>query len=223
MKGFISHQARASMLLALASLVFAILAACSSGPLPFQGTAMSESPQAAPFQLQDQFDQQVSLADLEGKVVLLTFLFTNCTDVCPITANQLRIAYEMLGQDAQDVALVAITVDPKRDDIAAVREFSERWEMAERWSYLVGSEEELRPIWDAYYVASAPVSSASHEQGASATPLPRGGVDAFIQETYTVIHSSPIYVIDQQGRMRVAFTSPFATEDLVHDVRLLLG
>jgi protein SCO1/2 len=218
----ISHQARARTLLALASLVFAILAACSSGPLPFQGTAMTESPQATPFELQDQFSQQVSLADFQGKVVLLTFLYTHCTDVCPITANQLRIAYDLLGQDTQDMALVAITVDPRRDDVAAVREFSERWEMTERWSYLVGSEEELRPIWDAYYVASAPISN-THQQEPAAAPLPGGGVDAFIQESYKVIHSAPIYVIDQRGQMRVVFTLPFKTEDLVHDVRLLLG
>lgn len=57
------------------SLFSLMLAACSSGSLPFEGTELTAKQQATPFQLEDQFGQTVSLEDFQGKVVLLTFLY----------------------------------------------------------------------------------------------------------------------------------------------------
>ena len=208
------------------SLLVLLSAACSSAPLPFKGTRLTASPPAYSFMLHDQFGEEVGLIDHRGKVVLLTFLYTNCPDVCPITTSQLRSAQEMLGDSADDIAIVAVSVDPERDSIEAAHQFSERWRMTDDWSFLVGSEEELRPVWEAYYLEPAIPNSRLERDVAHVeiddSPL-AGSVDALIEDGYLVIHSAPIYLIDQDGRLRVVFTLPFETEDLVHDIKLLLG
>ena len=219
-------RALARPIFIIALLAF-LSAACSTAPLPFKGTRLTAESPAYAFMLHDQFGEEAGLSDHRGKVVLLTFLYTNCPDVCPITTSQLRSAREMLGDSADDVAIVAVSVDPERDSTEAAYQFSERWRMTDIWSYLVGTEDELRPIWNAYYLDPAIPDSRS-ERGVAETEVdddehPAGSTDASIAHSYLVIHSAPIYLIDREGRMRVVFTLPFVTEDLVHDVKLLLG
>ena len=214
--------ARSIFVIALLAILWA---ACSTAPLPFKGTRLTAESPAYAFMLHDQFGEEVGLNDHRGKVVILTFLYTNCPDVCPITTGQLRSAREMLGDSADDIAIIAVSVDPGRDSVDAAHEFSERWDMTDSWSYLVGTEAELRPIWGAYYLDPAIPDSLSERDGAEVEAgdhPPAGGVNAHVADSYLVTHTAPIYLIDQDGRMRVVFTLPLETEDLVHDVRLLL-
>lgn len=187
---------------------------------------MTANAPATDFRLTDQFGESMALSDFRGKVALLTFLYTDCPDVCPIAANHLRQASQMLSEDGTDAAIVVVSVDPDGDTVEAARAYSERWGMAERWSYMVGDEEALRPIWAAYYID--PYLHGPGRNGASTvseSALPRtasgGGVGALAAQSGRIIHSAPIYLIDAAGIMRVAFTMPFETEDLVNDVRLL--
>ena len=183
---------------------------------------MTANAPATDFRLTDQFGESVALSDFRGKVALLTFLYTDCPDVCPIAANHLRQASQLLSEDSADIAIVIVSVDPDGDSVDAARAYSERWEMSERWSYLVGSEEALRPIWAAYYID--PYLHGPGRNGASSLPqTPSGGVSALAAQTGRIIHSAPIYLIDADGVMRVVFTMPFETKDLVNDVRLLGG
>lgn len=191
----------------------------------FHGTFLTSGDAAAPFTLTDQFGEQTSLADFRGKVVLLTFLYTNCPDVCPITTNQLRETLDALGETTKDVAVVSISVDPDRDTVAAALDYSERWKMTDRWSYLVGTDSELAPVWKAYYLDPASLrpsadseSTATSESGLRA----KAGIDALVQESYLVIHSAPIYLIDREGIARVVVTHPFDVTDLVDDVQTLV-
>ena len=195
----------------------------------FRGTFLTANAAAAPFTLRDQFGQSVSLSDFKGKVVLLTFLYTNCPDVCPITTNQLREAYDSLGERANDIAIVVVSVDPDRDTVAAALDYSERWEMTDRWSYLVGTQPELAPVWKAYYLDPASLRPGSHDddgpdhEGTSSAGSGNAGIDATVRESYLVIHSAPIYLIDRDGIARVVVTHPFEVSDLVHDVRALVN
>lgn len=203
------------------ALLSLLSVACSTAPLPFKGTRLTAEAPAFSFVLHDQFGEETGLNNHRGKVVILTFLYTNCPDVCPITTSQLRSAREMLGDSADDIAIIAVSVDPERDTTEAAHQFSERWRMTDSWSYLVGTEDELRPVWKAYYLDPAIPNSRSEEHADDSRIA--GGVDAHVAESYLVIHSAPIYLIDQDGNMRVVFTLPFETEDLVHDIELLLG
>lgn len=215
-----------TFLCVVACLLLLALAGCSRSEA-FQGTVFTTPRPAAIFQLQDQFGRPFSLSDHRGRVVLLTFLYTSCPDVCPIVTSQLREVHQMLGQDAGRVSFVAVSVDPERDTVEAARAYSEKWDMLDKWTYAVGSREELSPVWAAYYVD--PTVDEGQEQTpekeASPTPTRQTGVAGLREDVlkeYQVAHSTPVYLIDQQGQTRVLFTPPLDTQALVHDIRLLL-
>ena len=165
----------------------------------------------------------MALSDYAGRVTVLTFLYTNCPDVCPIVTAQLRDALALLGDDAGEVAFAAVSVDPRRDTVAEALAFSEKWRMTDSWDFLVGDEETLSSVWKAYHIDPALDDEAREAHGEKQSqPV---GVKASREETARrslVIHSAPVYIIDRQGRLRALFTLPFEPESLVHDVRLLL-
>ncbi len=220
-------SSRAKFLGIIAAVLVMVLAACSltsnEPPDELRGTVLTAKDDATPFTLLNQLGMPTSLSDYRGKVVLLTFLYTNCPDVCPITTNQLRDIYEALGETVNEAAIVAISVDPERDTVQVAFEYSERWKMTDRWSYLVGADAALAPIWKAYYLDPAALRpSADIKAAADAQENQQAaGIDALVQESFLVIHSAPIYLIDREGRLRVVFTQPFETADLIHDVQYL--
>ena len=210
--------------LALASLIIA----CASLPAPddFKGTAVSGERQAQDFALTDQFGALKSLRqDFAGKVVVLTFLYTECPDVCPIVANHLRDVAASLREDGPETAIVIISVDPEGDTVEGVLSYSRRWEMTDSWFYLVGEEAALEEVWKAYYIDPYVHGPARANTGSQPGPIGgsgSGGVSALVEQTGRVIHSAPIYIIDGDGIMRSVFTLPVESEDIVHDVRLLV-
>ena len=208
----------------LTSVIALGLMACSEQE-SFQGTELTAASPAADFEFQNQWGRPFRLSDHRGEVVLLTFLYTNCPDVCPIVASHLRETHEILDEDAEDVAFVAVSVDPQRDTVESARSFSDKWQMTDKWDFLVGARDRLSPIWTAYYLDPTATSPSDANLDYGDEQHGHGGVDALgreITSSYLVSHSAPVYLINQEGKMRVVFTLPFQPEDLAHDVRLLL-
>ena len=211
-----------------AALLLTLIAlfACVPAPVEFQGTRLTAGESVPSFELTDQFGRSADSGDFRGRVVLLTFLYTHCPDVCPIVTGQLRKVNEALEAEASEIALVAISVDPERDTVEAALDYSDKWRMSERWEYLVGSRDELREVWAAFYVD--PVEIDQDEEGSESQAVGEaaaGSVDALrqdLRERYLVTHSAPVYLIDREGVMRVVFTPPLDVDAIVHDVRLLL-
>ena len=137
------------------SLLGFVPAACSGLEPTFRGTVLTSNSPAPPFELENQFGQRVSLSDYKGEVLLLTFLYTSCPDICPLTTSHLRDAHEMLGDDADGVDFVAISVDPERDTVEEAYSYSQKWGMTDTWDFLVGERQQLSPIWKAYYLDPA--------------------------------------------------------------------
>lgn len=163
-----------------------------------QGTDLGGTP-APDFRLTDQFGKQVSLSQFRGKPVVLTFLFTHCPNVCPLTAEKLHATMLDLGSDAQRVAVLAVTTDPKRDTLASALAFSKVHHMEDYWHFLIGPHDAVAPIWSSY------------------------GVYAQTGSTYsTTTHSLAVYVIDKQGRERVFLNNDFTSAELKADLEVLL-
>ena len=202
-----------------------LLATACSQAASFEGTELDPVRAATGFQLRDQFENRLSLSDLTGKVVVLTFLYINCPDICPVITETLKRAHTQLGDDAQEVRIVAVSVDPERDTAEQAHRYSEEKGMLHKWAFLVGEEEELAPIWSAYYIA-AQRQELEEGRGASDRLASKADphTDADITKLgYLVTHSSAAYLIDRQGRLRVLFTElSLDPEPLVHDIRLLL-
>ena len=217
----------------IAALMTLIACTNSSGRTePFLGTELKNRDPAADFALEDEDGRAVSLSDYRGKVVVLTFLYTNCPDVCPAITNQLKDTFAIIDGLEEDVSLVAISVDPESDTVESAREFSELWEFADNWDFLVGDREELALIWKSYF--TDPVVNLSnlgdnvhvHVDGSAHTHSPEDGTSADPSDPnnrYLVIHQAPVFLIDGEGRMRVVHTSPLEPDAIAHDIKLLVN
>ena len=194
----------------LALLVVVIVAilgvrnsANSASQSGLQGTDLGSAP-TQDFRLTDQFGKQVSLSDFKGKPVVLTFLYTHCPDVCPLTAEKLHTVMQNLGSNAKNVAVLAVSLDPKGDTPASVLNFSQVHRMLNYWHYLMGTQTQLSPVWTFYGLSALPVTPTTTSPG-------------------TVSHNTALYVIDKQGRERVLLPDDFTPAQLTTDLKVLLG
>jgi len=162
------------------------------------GTDLGGVP-APNFTLMDQTGARVSLAGLRGQPVVLTFLYTHCPDQCPLTAEKLRMTADQLGAQAGGVAWLAVSVDPQGDTPATAAAFVHAHGLDGRLRYLLGSQQALAPVWQAYHIAV--------QAGAN-------GV---------VNHDAALYLIDARGHERVFLDPTFAPAQLAGDVRALLA
>lgn len=136
----------------------------------------------------------------KGKPYLVTFLYADCPDVCPLIGAQLRQMLERLGPDARRVGVVAVSVDPRHDTAEAVRVWLRRQGEPPQFRYLIGDERALAPVWRAWY--AAPQIPGDPESA----------------------HTAVVWLVDAQGRLaaKVSAGSPFDPDGLARDVRALL-
>ena len=122
----------------------------------FSGTLALPARPAPPIDLRNYLGQPVTLSAYRGKAVLVTFLYTNCPDVCPLITSNLRVAMNLLGARRSKAQIIAVSVDPRGDTPAAVARFLRAHGMAGRMQYLIGSAGELSRTWAAWNVGSSP-------------------------------------------------------------------
>src|SRR5690606_13969862 len=92
-----------------------MLAGCGSDRTEFRGSDISGSKLGADLAMVDDSGQPRTLEDYQGKVLVAFFGFTQCPDVCPTSMSQLAHAMQLLEDDADQVQVLMITVDPERD------------------------------------------------------------------------------------------------------------
>jgi protein SCO1/2 len=119
--------------------------------------------------------QAITAADLRGKVTLLYFGYTNCPDVCPNTLYNVDQILKLLGPAAQQVQFLFVTVDPDRDNLAVLKQYTALF--GPEFIGLRGTPNQLAQLARRYRV----VFSVTHHP-------------------YTVTHSAGIFVFDPQGK-----------------------
>ena len=92
----------------------------------FAGLAVHPVQPAPPIHLDNNLGQPITLSQYRGKVVLVTFLYAHCPDVCPLIAGNLHTTLAELGPRAGHVQLIAVSVDPHGDTAGAVAMLSQR-------------------------------------------------------------------------------------------------
>jgi protein SCO1/2 len=156
---------------------------------------------APPLELQGTDGQPIDLARFKGKVVLVAFGFRNCGEVCPITLATLAGARKKLGAEAaRDVQVVYVTVDPERDTYALMKK------------YLASFD----PTFIGGVGTRAQIDAAQKGWGISSSKV--AGADG----SYTIGHSSSIYLIDRKGGLHAVMPYGHPSDDFVHDLRILL-
>ena len=192
--------------LVLAAMMFAAgasLTACGGGsdaatkPADLAGGTITPRQTAPPIALRDYQGKPVTLAEHRGKVVLLTFLYTHCPDICPLIAGNLRVVQNELKDKVRDVVMLAVSTDPRGDTPRTVSKFLRDHRMAGRMDYLIGSPAQLRPVWKRWSIAARPGKKG------------------------LVAHSSLVYGISPKGKLISIYPANFAPADIVHDVPIL--
>jgi protein SCO1/2 len=154
--------------------------------------------------LVDTAGKRFDLASLRGKVVLVSFVYTNCNGVCPATTQTLTRIQRRLKEAnlwGAAVAFVSITLDPKRDTTAALRQYARLFGAdPSNWHFLTGSPGDVGSVIAAW--------------GIWVKSDPSGVLD----------HSSRIFLLDPRGRQREIYNLEFLqAESVLQDVRRLLG
>jgi protein SCO1/2 len=198
--------------LALAATVVATIAAYGvvrKLEQQFRGTDISAVQWARGFDLTDHTGRRRTLADFKGKVVLLFFGFTNCPDVCPTALAEMAQVVKQVGADRMQGLFV--TVDPERDTPEKLASYVPAFHPS--FLGLRGSPEQT---------AQAAQEFKIHFQAQKADKGSNSGHEAE-HSSYTVDHSTGIYIFDTQGRVRLYIrASDRSVETMVHDVKVLL-
>jgi protein SCO1 len=185
-----------SLLLTLAAVVAAPVAGA-----PALKAGVFDPPREAPnFSLQSSGGGKLELRSYRGKVVILGFGFTWCTDVCPVTLATLMQARRKLGPAAENVQVVYVTVDPERDNPARMKEYLRAYDPT--FIGGTGGAAELAAVRKDYGIAAE-----KHVKGSS----------------YSVAHSSFTYLIDRRGQLRALMPYGRGPDDYVHDLQILLA
>jgi protein SCO1/2 len=167
----------------------------------FRGTLYDPALPAPEIELTLGDGSSFKLSEERGDVVLLFFGYTSCPDVCPTTLSELRKIKTELGEDASRVQVVYVTVDPDRDTPEKVQEYVSLFNPS--FIGLSGSLDELEPVWQDYGVYRQ-IEETESESG------------------YLVTHTARVYLIDLEGNLRLSYAFGTPTDDILHDVKLVL-
>lgn len=161
--------------------------------------------QAPGFALTGQDGKPLKSADLQGKVLLVSFIFTTCSGSCPATTSRMVQVQQELARQGQlkdgRVRLLSITLDPARDTPDKLRDYLKLYDAdPTSWTALTGSADE--------------VAKVVKDWGMWAKPIANGQLD----------HPSRIFLVDPQGRVREIYHLGFLKPSwVVEDVQLLLS
>jgi protein SCO1 len=148
-----------------------------------QDRPLPEIAPAPEFTLTSQDNAQVALADLHGKVVAVTFIYTFCVDTCPVLTPMMSFIQDQLGADfGAKIAFVSITVDPERDTPKVLKEYAQALGAnLAGWSFLTGPSDAIRDVTRRY--------------GVFASKSTDGNVD----------HTFLTSIVDRRGILRVQY------------------
>lgn len=186
-----------SLVLSLALL----LSGCSESSR-FVSTDLSAVEWGKDFSLTDHTGQVRRLADFRGKAVVLFFGYTQCPDVCPTTLVTMRDAMALLGEDAQRVQVLFVTLDPARDTPQLLAQYLPNFHPS--FLGLLGDDNAIAALakdFKVFYVKQP-----------GSTP-----------GSYSIDHSTSSYAYDPQGRLRLLLRHGEAPANIAADLKLLLA
>lgn len=209
-------------LLVLGALTAMATLSLGRGAAQGQVTAkgLSDFGDAPAFALTDQLGRPVRSEDLQGKVVVASFIYTNCQDICPLLTYRMQVLQGKLrdaGMLGDKVQLLSVTVDPVRDTPAVLRTYAAQFQAdPDAWRFLTGPEQTVVPLVVEGFKLG--VTALPPDESESAAHIPGPGASA----DYQVMHSTRFVLIDRQGRIRAYYDGRDVNlEQVVHDVRRL--
>ena len=163
--------------------------------------ALAPAAIGGPFQMVDQSGATVTADKLQGKPTLLFFGYTHCPDICPATLANFAAALQKLGQRANDVRILFVTVDPDRDTGPILADYARAF--APEVEGLRGTDDQLTDVTRRYRVIY------------NVTPQSP-------EHSYEVMHSAAAFFFDRTGRARLVTTNTDDVAGLTSDLKQLL-
>lgn len=151
--------------------------------------------------LTDHNGQKRKLDDFKGKVVAMFFGYTHCPDVCPTTMADLKQTMKLLGEQAKDVQVLFVTLDPERDTQDVLAQFVPAFD--QRFLGLTGSVAEIAATKAMFKVFATKVQNDGHS-------------------VYTIDHSAGMYIYDKENKLRLYVSYGQKPADIASDIKLLL-
>jgi protein SCO1/2 len=192
--------------IAFAAALFAallLIGGCGKKDGPqFRATDITGADFARTLELTGHDGKPRTLADFQGKVVVVFFGFVHCPDVCPTTLARFATVMKALGPDAERVQVLLVTVDPARDTADVLAKYVTAFNPT--FLGLTGDAAAIERTTKEFRVI--------YQRQPGQTP-----------DTYTVDHSSGVYVFDPKGRVRLFVSGAQDAAVLEHDIRLLLS
>ena len=147
-------------------------------PSNFLKTAAAVNVKAPDFVLVNQDNQRFELSRLRGKVIVLNFIFTTCTDVCPIfTANLAALQRKLNDRYGADLFFVSITTDPEIDSAKVLKGYAGRYRAdLKNWAFLTGSEADLKAVWTAFGIRVINKGRGLVQHTSLTTVIDHGGI-----------------------------------------------
>lgn len=189
---------RALGLLALVALFYSSFVRANDA---FNLSVLPDMGPAPGFMLVSQDGAKFELASLRGKVVVVTFIYASCPDICStLTYKMAHLQNDLGGAFSKDVAFVSITFNPERDTIEVLKAYAEAFDADPAgWFFLTGNVKTVRRVAAQY--------------GVITIPGPDGTID----------HNLLTTLIDRRGRMRVQYKGfRFDPAEMQRDLRTLM-
>ena len=168
---------------------------------PLVGTDITGADFATDFNLLDQHGEKRQLKDYLGKAVVMFFGYTHCPDVCPTTMADMASAMKLLGNEADKVQVIFITLDPERDTQEVLAKYVPSFD--QRFVGLYGDSAQIAKTARAYKVF--------YEKQAIAG-----------KSGYTIDHSAGSFVYDKQGKIRIYFKYGQKPNEIASDLKQIM-
>jgi len=165
-----------------------------------QGLAVEPPRVVQPHKFVDQHAHEVLFPSGVGAWQLVVFGYTHCPDVCPMTLHKTKLLLNELGAESAQLQVVFISIDSARDDTKAMKEFVEKFDP--RIIGLTGEPETLQAVANDFGVLTR------RFQGKTAI-------------AYTMVHSSLLYLLDNEGRVQMMYPGGIGIEVLAADLHRL--
>ena len=165
----------------------------------FFGSDVTGSEFGRDFQLLDPDGRERSLANFRGQYVVMFFGYTQCPDACPTALARATEVRKQLGEDADKVQVIFVTLDPERDSGVLMREYTGAFD----------------PSFLGLRSDSAGTRKVAAEFRVFYQKVPTGS-------SYTLAHSTLSYVFDPQGRLRLVWQHDQTASECVSDLRTLM-
>jgi len=184
-------------------LLACFLVACghSQAPAKLYGADIGGADFVGDFDLLDHHGAKRQLTDYQGKVVVLFFGYTHCPDVCPTAMADMARMMKLLGSDANQVQVLFVTLDPKRDSQQVLAKYVPSFD--EHFVGLYGNAQQTAEVAKLYKVFFEKKDVAG-------------------KSGYTIDHSAGAFVFDKAGKVRIYFRNGQKPNEMASDLKQLL-